>query len=66
MDSFGLLFVYLLLYAACFIMCVLFVRWIFKIGSIVSYHKKQYLLLRQIAEKLGVDEMLLHDIDKRN
>jgi hypothetical protein len=65
MDSFGILFVYVILPIVAFILSVLFVRWVFKINDMIAYQKRQYMILRQIAIKLGVDEILINDIDNR-
>ncbi len=47
-----------------FLIGVYITRWIFKIEVIVEYQKKQYMILRQIANKLGVDEIIIKDIDR--
>jgi len=47
-----------------FLIGVYITRWIFKIEAIVEYQKKQYMILRQIANKLGVDEAIIKDIDR--
>jgi hypothetical protein len=47
-----------------FLVGVFITRWVFKIEVIVEYQKKQYMMLRQIAYKLGVDEEIIKDIDK--
>jgi hypothetical protein len=53
-------------YIICFVLSVLFVRWVFKINDIITYQKRQYMMLRQIARKLGVDEGIIKDIDTKN
>jgi hypothetical protein len=53
-------------YIICFVLSVLFVRWVFKINDIITYQKRQYMMLRQIAKKLGVDEGIIKDIDTKN
>ena len=59
----ALIIVYILCYLLLFLISVLIARWIFKINDIVDYQHKQYLLLRQIAYKLGVEEKHIAEID---
>ena len=46
-----------------FIIGVLITRWIFKVDTIVEYQKKQYLMLKQLANKMGVGADSLLEID---
>lgn len=55
---------YLVGYIIVFLISVFIIRAIFQIPTIVEYQKKQYMILRQIAHKLGVEEDKIQDIDR--
>jgi len=55
--------IYLILYVGGFIGGIFLTRWIFRIDILVEYQKKQYMILRQIAQRSGVDEELIEEID---
>lgn len=55
--------VYLLFSFLAFIISVAIVRWIFNISDFLRYQKQQYMMLRQIAHKLGVDQEYISEID---
>lgn len=46
-----------------FIISVVFLRWVFEVDKIADYQRRQYMLLRQIAEKSGVETDLIREID---
>jgi hypothetical protein len=54
---------YLLVGFIFFIIGVLITRWIFKIDTIVDNQKKQYMMMRQVAKALNVEEDTILEID---
>ncbi len=54
---------YLILSFIGFIVGVFITRWIFRIDTMVEYQKKQYMILREMARRNGVNENLIEEID---